>query len=124
MTNCNNENFKRYAVTEKVLIKYRSNAKQSANIDLDCLERKLSAIIENSFELKFNSITHTKTFHFGDLHIETNESDMIVTNIYWTKIYWTKRNKSEKISMKIKSNLVASYLKFGLNEKGDKLVSA
>lgn len=101
---------KLYELTERAENQYRMNAKQSKNIDISILNRKISALIYASRDRYYYSMEDA-TVCFGSCII-TFSLDKVID------ICWSNKEHKGMISAVEKRALLDAYDYFGLNSRG------
>lgn len=106
-----------YNLTDSVIQKYRNEAKNFRNIDMETLERRLTAIVLNARKLKIESEYDTK-YKLSGCYIHVNEPLKLIIDIGW----YDEEHSSWGEGKERINKLINTYLKLGLNQRGSKII--
>jgi hypothetical protein len=102
-----------YDIKDSAVFKYRQHAIKNANIDIDTLQRKLTALILNA-QFKKQLTTTRWLYRFGAFQMYTNEDIFEIEDISWID----DTHEGYRITNEMQANLRNTYIQLGLNSKG------
>jgi len=109
------DNVEIYQVSQSAEKKYRECAIKDSKININVMQRKLTALILNSQEDKHMSNNNYR-YRFGSFILYVNEDTKIINDIEWFP-----HTHGGNITKEVKKSLEDTYLDLGLNKRGSSL---